>query len=682
MPLRDGATFAGFVIVRRLGSGGMGEVYLAQHPRLPRLQALRILPPELSADGEFRARFQREADLIASLSHPNIVGVHDRGEAEGRLWVLMGYVEGIDAGQLLREHPQGLPRAEALRIIGDIAEALDHAHDHGLEHRNVKPGNILITDPGTPHSRILLADLGIARRIDDIGGLTAANLDYPAPEQLLDLPYQGRVDQYSLAATAYHLLSGSAPFAHASPVVVISRHLSAPPPKLGDSRPELADLDAALSRALAKDPGERFPRCHDLSDALRGEARSRPEIVSGPVPLAPPVPAPAPVMPQPTLPPMPHPTPTGPSGPYAQSWPSISQPWMPPPPRRRDRRWWVVGAAAVAMVAVVVLALVLTQGGSPATNTQPGSSGVSSSPSAPSSPAVGAEASAGDTGPAGIITADPTCKTWVGVGGTLFMNSPIEHWFSTHLGQQIPLLKVGTAWNPDERAVMEGTAKEVRLAATKTEPLIKATPHRVMREMYEQFVVYARAFAGAIGDQYVPRDSGLGAAEENLANELISICMDVTSGAATTRASLVPAAEAPAHPAAPQDPANLQRYVGSADIAACVQVSAVAHKYGDNPTVKDWAKNNQGLAASLWTPQQKAVSDAAAPLMTGVADDLLHAAQGGTNATMLDFATLSGQYQRAIVAALPSYGPSDGELYGAAEYLRRALMDSCDAIGA
>src|SRR5271156_3028154 len=103
MPLSDGATFAGFAIVRRLGAGGMGDVYLVQHPRLPRLQALRILPVELSGDAEFRARFQREADLVASLAHPDIGGGHDRGESDGQLWILMGYVDGIDAARLLHE---------------------------------------------------------------------------------------------------------------------------------------------------------------------------------------------------------------------------------------------------------------------------------------------------------------------------------------------------------------------------------------------------------------------------------------------------------------------------------------------------------------------------------------------------------------------------------------------------
>jgi serine/threonine protein kinase len=661
MPLGEGDTFAGFAIVRRLGSGAMGDVYLVQHPRLPRMQALRILPAGLSADPGFRGRFQRDADLVASLSHPNIAGVHDRGETDGHLWILMGYFDGIDAERLVRErYPRGMPREQALQIVGDVAAALDHAHERGLEHRNVRPANILITDPGTAHSRTVLADLGIARMP---GG---TDVDYTAPEQLLNQPYQGRADQYSLAATAYFLLSGSAPFADPSRDVVINRQLGAPPPRLGDTRPELADLDAALSRALAKDPGQRYPRCHDLVDAMRG-ARL-PDFVSGPVAAA--VTGPWVV-------------PTPPAGPPAQSWPSahVPQPFWPPPPppaRRRDRRWWIVGAAAVAMVAVIVAAVVLTQGGTRSSGTSSKSGGASSS--APS--ATAGYASAGDTGPVAMITEDPTCTTWAVVSQTYLLTAPIEHWDSNHLGQENPLKKPGTAWTPEERSELDATGAANRVAATKAEPLAKTTPHRAMRELYEQFIVYGRAFADALGDKYLPRDNGLGAVAESALNALVSICSDITSGAAKARTRLVSPADAPPHPAAPQDPAKLQRFAGDADISQCGQVTSIVQKYNQNPAVKDWTKNNELHSASLWTDQQKATADAVTPLMSGVADDLQAAGRNGNNAVIDDFATLSALYQRAVVKTMPMYLASDGELYGAAEYLRAVLRDACVSIGA
>jgi serine/threonine-protein kinase len=126
MPLPNGATFAGFTIVRLLGSGGMGEVYLAEHPRLPRRDALKILPTEVSADAEFHGRFNREAELASTLYHPHSVGVHDRGEYDGQLWISMDYVDGPDAGRLLRDrYPAGMPRREVVEIISAVAQALD-----------------------------------------------------------------------------------------------------------------------------------------------------------------------------------------------------------------------------------------------------------------------------------------------------------------------------------------------------------------------------------------------------------------------------------------------------------------------------------------------------------------------------------------------------------------------------
>jgi serine/threonine-protein kinase len=275
MPLDEGSTFAGYTIVRRLGSGGMGEVYLVDHPRLPRRDALKVLRTEVSADDEYRERFNREADIAASLWHPHIVGVHDRGETDGQLWIDMDYVDGTDAGRLVQEgHRDGLPGPEVATIVAAVADALDYAHQRLLLHRDVKPANILIANPDTPDSRILLADFGIARWVGDTSGLTATNMtvgtvSYAAPEQLMGGELDGRADQYALAATAFHLLTGAPPFQHSNPAVVISQHLSAAPPVIGDRRPELAALDPVFAKALAKDPKDRYERCTDFARALR-----------------------------------------------------------------------------------------------------------------------------------------------------------------------------------------------------------------------------------------------------------------------------------------------------------------------------------------------------------------------------------------------------------------------------
>ena len=177
MPLANGEMFAGYRILRTLGLGGMGEVYLAEHPRLPRHDALKILPAEMSADHEFRERFNREAELAATLYHPHIVGVHDRGEFNGQLWISMDYIDGPDAGRLQREYyPAGMPPSEVVDILTAVADALDYAHDRGLLHRDVKPPNILLTTPARGRRRVLLADFGIARNAGEVSGLTDTNL--------------------------------------------------------------------------------------------------------------------------------------------------------------------------------------------------------------------------------------------------------------------------------------------------------------------------------------------------------------------------------------------------------------------------------------------------------------------------------------------------------------------------
>src|ERR1700738_3671471 len=254
MSLEAGQAFAGYTILRALGTGGMGRVYLASHPRLPRGEALKVLPPELTGDAGYRARFEREAELAAGLNHPHIVGIHDRGEYDDQLWISMEYVAGTDVARLLREQfPGGMPVDEAMSIITAVGSALDYAHHRGLLHRDVKPANILLTDPDGQARRIFLADFGIARRIDDAAGLTATNMAvgtvaYAAPEQLMGETVDGRVDQYALAATAFHLLTGTPLFQHPNPAVVISQHLSTPPPEIGTRRPALTDLGPVFSK--------------------------------------------------------------------------------------------------------------------------------------------------------------------------------------------------------------------------------------------------------------------------------------------------------------------------------------------------------------------------------------------------------------------------------------------------
>ncbi|ODQ88620.1 serine/threonine-protein kinase [Mycolicibacterium holsaticum] len=275
MPLTAGTKFAGYTIQRMLGSGGMGEVYLARHPRLPRQDAIKVLRSDISADPDFMQRFNREADLAAKLWHPHIVGIHDRGRFRGRLWISMDFVDGPDVGRLIREQfPNGMPAQDVIEIVTAVAGALDYAHAQGLLHRDVKPANIMVSDIESGERRILLGDFGVARDLaDDSSGLTATNMTvgtavYAAPEQLMGLALDGRTDQYSLAVTAYQMLTGGPPFRHSNPAVVIGQHLNAPVPALADTHSQLAPFDGVISRALAKDPHGRFPTCTDFARAL------------------------------------------------------------------------------------------------------------------------------------------------------------------------------------------------------------------------------------------------------------------------------------------------------------------------------------------------------------------------------------------------------------------------------
>ncbi|MEI7913520.1 MAG: serine/threonine-protein kinase [Mycobacteriaceae bacterium] len=272
MPLADGQAFAGYTIARVIGAGAMGEVYLADHPRLPRQDALKVLGPGVSADEEYRQRFLLEAEMAAGLRHPHIVHIYDRGDFEGQLWIAMEFVDGIDGARLLTyDHPNGIPPAELVPIVAGIASALDYAHSRGILHRDIKPANILLGLPASGERRILLADFGVARWIDKANNLTGVDMtvgtvNYAAPEQLRGEEIDGKADQYALAATAYHMLTGSAPFTDSNPAVVISRHLSDPPPAF--DRPDLAVFGPVFGRALAKDPVRRFDDCRAFATAL------------------------------------------------------------------------------------------------------------------------------------------------------------------------------------------------------------------------------------------------------------------------------------------------------------------------------------------------------------------------------------------------------------------------------
>ncbi|MGV9664987.1 protein kinase domain-containing protein [Nocardia niigatensis] len=306
--LSNGDVFAGYVIERQLGRGGMGSVYLAKHPRLPRMTALKLLNREMVFDKEVRARFEREADLVAQLDHHNIVTVYDRGLEDGQLWISMQYIDGIDAASVT---PQTLPPERAVQIVAEMADALDYAHRNEVLHRDVKPANILLArSTGGKGERVYLTDFGIARLRDDSGHLTqtgtfTATLAYASPEQLTGSALDGRSDQYSLACTLFWLFTGSGPFSATNPAAVIQGHLQNPPPPLGNARAGLPQsLDMVIAKAMAKRPEDRFPSCSDFAAAARSalanpSAPAMPLVqrTSPPMPVMPHTAGPNPVAP-------------------------------------------------------------------------------------------------------------------------------------------------------------------------------------------------------------------------------------------------------------------------------------------------------------------------------------------------------------------------------------------------
>jgi tetratricopeptide (TPR) repeat protein len=266
--LAPGESFAGYRIKGLVGRGGMGIVYQAFDPGLERLVALKLLAPELAQDPRFRERFLRETKLAASLEHPHVLPVHGAGEHEGSLYLVTRFVEGEDLrGRLGREGP--LEPEEALRIVEQLASALDVAHAKGLVHRDVKPGNVLLDGTGEAY----LADFGLAKPVAGDGGPTmtggvVGTLAYLAPEQIRAEDVDGRADQYALACLAFECLAGRAPFERESEAQLLFAHLHEPPPPIGRRESPTA-LDAALARALAKEPKERYATCTELAEAAR-----------------------------------------------------------------------------------------------------------------------------------------------------------------------------------------------------------------------------------------------------------------------------------------------------------------------------------------------------------------------------------------------------------------------------
>jgi DNA-binding beta-propeller fold protein YncE len=288
-----GSRIAGYVLEEQVGAGGMAVVFRAHDVRLDRQVALKILAPALAADQNFRQRFIRESRAAAAVDDPHIIPVFEAGEAASVLFIAMRYVRGGDVRSLLVQAGP-LPATRVAEIISQISSALDAAHDRGLVHRDVKPGNMLLdsrsgsssSSSGRP-DHVYLSDFGLSKAALADSGLTSTGtflgtVDYVSPEQIEGKPVDGRADQYALACAAFELLTGAPPFQRDAVLAAIYAHVSEPVPLLSSIRPGLPPaMDAVFARALAKAPADRWPRCQDFAQALRAAVEGRPVYFDG-----------------------------------------------------------------------------------------------------------------------------------------------------------------------------------------------------------------------------------------------------------------------------------------------------------------------------------------------------------------------------------------------------------------
>jgi YVTN family beta-propeller protein len=287
--LQVGQHFAAYRIESLIGRGGMGVVYLAEDPRLDRRVALKVLMPSLAGSASFRSRFDRESKLAASLDHPHIIPIYEAGEADGRLYLAMRYVEGTDLKALLQKEPPSAERMVA--IIDQVADALDAAHARGLVHRDVKPGNILVAakvDENSPEY-CYLCDFGLTKPASGASELTGSGQvwgtgDYLAPEQIHGEAVDSRTDVYALGCMVYECLTGSVPYPREHEVAVMFAHLSQPPPSVTAARPDLPPgIDAVIATAMAKAKEQRYPTCSALAADVRAELLGEPRPLDSPV---------------------------------------------------------------------------------------------------------------------------------------------------------------------------------------------------------------------------------------------------------------------------------------------------------------------------------------------------------------------------------------------------------------
>ncbi len=284
--LVEGDEFAGHRIEGVAGRGGMGVVYRARQLDLDRVVALKLIAPALAQDDAFRERFIAESRAAAAIEHPNVVPIYYAGEADGRLYIAMRFVEGENLRARVRREGRLSPDAAA-DVTAQVGAALDAAHARGLVHRDVKPANVLYGE----RDHVYLTDFGLTKRVNSSGGATrtggwVGTLGYVSPEQIRGERTDARADVYALGCVLYHALTGSTPYQRDSDEATLWAHLNDPPPPVTSAVPDAPpEFENVIARALAKDPDERFQSAGDLGRAAlaatgRSEAMAPERIVA------------------------------------------------------------------------------------------------------------------------------------------------------------------------------------------------------------------------------------------------------------------------------------------------------------------------------------------------------------------------------------------------------------------
>jgi serine/threonine-protein kinase len=269
-----GREVAGYRLEEVIGRGGMGVVYRAEHLRLGRKVALKVVAPQIAREPKFRERFLRESRTAGSLDHPNVVPMYDAGEADGLLYIAMRFVDGVDLATLISRDGR-LEPARTARIVSQVANALDAAHEAGLVHRDVKPSNVLLPERGAGRGEhAYLGDFGLTKRVLSESGVTGSSaflgtIAYVAPEQIEGRAVDAKADQYSLACLVFECLTGHRPFERETDIATLYAHIRDPFPSVGDAVEDpvmRAALDEVLSRGAAKKPEERYDSCGELAE--------------------------------------------------------------------------------------------------------------------------------------------------------------------------------------------------------------------------------------------------------------------------------------------------------------------------------------------------------------------------------------------------------------------------------